>query len=125
MSERHSSTRAANLCVTFAQVGIHAADRIQPIEIHARLISASVVGLPIVEYQHAALAHAAPMPTLLCFSGGGCSGAVFALLAEKCRAQGVRVIAFDMPGIRRKAFSERPLRPARWSPERMAVSGEL
>jgi pimeloyl-ACP methyl ester carboxylesterase len=84
--------------VTFAHVGIHAADRIQPIEIHARIISASVAGLPIVEYQHAALANDAPMPTLPCFSGGGCSGAMFALLAEKCLAQGVRVVAFDMPG---------------------------
>jgi pimeloyl-ACP methyl ester carboxylesterase len=84
--------------VTFAHVGIRAADRIQPIEIQARIVSASVAGLPIVEYQHAALAHDEPMPTLLCFSGGGCSGAVFALLAEKCLAQGVRVVAFDMPG---------------------------
>jgi pimeloyl-ACP methyl ester carboxylesterase len=84
--------------VTFAHIGIHAADRIQPIEIQARIISASVAGLPIVEYQHAAVANDAPMPTLLCFSGGGCSGAVFALLAEKCLAQGVRVVAFDMPG---------------------------
>jgi pimeloyl-ACP methyl ester carboxylesterase len=83
--------------VTFAHVGIHAADRIQPIEIRARIISASVAGLPIVEYQHAALANDAPMPTLLCFSGGGCSGAVFALLAEKCLPHGVRVVAFDMP----------------------------
>jgi pimeloyl-ACP methyl ester carboxylesterase len=84
--------------VTFAHVGIQAADRIDPIEIQARIMSASVAGLPIVEYQHAALVHDAPMPTLLCFSGGGCSGAVFALLAEKCLAQGVRVVAFDMPG---------------------------
>jgi pimeloyl-ACP methyl ester carboxylesterase len=84
--------------VTFAHVSIHAADRIDPIEIQARIISASVAGLPIVEYQHAAIAHDAPMPTLLCFSGGGCSGAVFALLAEECLAQGVRVVAFDMPG---------------------------
>ena len=84
--------------MTFAHVGIHAADRIQPIEIHARIISASVAGLPIVEYQHAALANDAPMPTLPCFSGGGCSGAMFALLAEKCLAHGVRVVAFDMPG---------------------------
>jgi hypothetical protein len=76
--------------VTFAHVGIHAADRIQPIEIHPRIISASVAGLPIVEYQHAGLADDAPMPTLLFFSGGGCSGAVFALLAEKCLAQGVQ-----------------------------------
>jgi pimeloyl-ACP methyl ester carboxylesterase len=84
--------------VTFAHVGVRAADRIDPIEIQARIISASVSGLPIVEYQHAAMAHDEPMPTLLCFAGGGCSGAVFALLAEKCLAHGVRVVAFDMPG---------------------------
>jgi len=68
--------------VTLTRVGIHAADRIDLIEIQARIISASVAGLPIVEYQHAAIAHDEPMQTLLCFSGGGCSGAVFALLAE-------------------------------------------
>jgi pimeloyl-ACP methyl ester carboxylesterase len=84
--------------VTRARVEIHAADRLQPIEMQARIISASAAGLPIVEYQHADLAHDAPMPTLLCFSGGGCSGSVFALLAERCAAKGVRVVAFDMPG---------------------------
>jgi pimeloyl-ACP methyl ester carboxylesterase len=84
--------------VTCARVEIYAADRNQPIEVQARIISASAAGLPIVEYQHADLAHDAPMPTLLCFSGGGCSGAVFALLAERCAAKGVRVVAFDMPG---------------------------
>jgi pimeloyl-ACP methyl ester carboxylesterase len=84
--------------VTLARVGFHAADRIDSIDIQARIISVSVAGLPIVEYQHAALAHDDPMPTLLCFAGGGCSGAVFALLAEKCLARGVRVVAFDMPG---------------------------
>jgi pimeloyl-ACP methyl ester carboxylesterase len=84
--------------VTRTRVEIHAADGLQPIEVQARIISASAAGLPIVEYQHADLADDAPMPALLCFSGGGCSGAVFALLAERCAAKGVRVVAFDMPG---------------------------
>jgi hypothetical protein len=84
--------------VTLARVEFHAADHIDSIDIQARIISTSVAGLPIVEYQHAALARDDAMPTLLCFAGGGCSGAVFALLAEKCLAQGVRVVAFDMPG---------------------------
>jgi hypothetical protein len=92
--------------VTFAHVGIHAADRIQAIEIHARIISASVAGLPIVEHQHAALADDAPMPTLLCFSGGGCSGAMFALLAEKCLAQGVQGGCVRYAG----PYAERPSR---------------
>jgi pimeloyl-ACP methyl ester carboxylesterase len=64
----------------------------------ARIGSASAAGLPIVEYQYAGLANDAPMPTLLCFSGGGSSGAVFALLAERCAEKGIRVVAFDMPG---------------------------
>jgi pimeloyl-ACP methyl ester carboxylesterase len=54
--------------------------------------------MPIVEYQHVDAGEDASLPVLLCFAGGGCSGTVFALLAETCLARGIRVVAFDMPG---------------------------
>jgi pimeloyl-ACP methyl ester carboxylesterase len=80
------------------RVQIDSADRCEPIGMEARVIADFAAGLPVVEYRHVSMADDAPRPTVLCFSGGGCSGAVFALLAEKCADYGVRVVSFDMPG---------------------------
>jgi pimeloyl-ACP methyl ester carboxylesterase len=77
---------------------IHAADQNEPIELDARLIEETAKGLPLVEYQLPQFVEAGPMPTLLCFGGGGCSGVIFALLAKTCAARGIRLVSFDMPG---------------------------
>jgi hypothetical protein len=82
-----------------ARATFHAADRMEPIDLHVDIIAESQPGLPIVDYQHASLAtESPPLPTGLCLAGGGCSGAVFALLPERCAVMGIRVVSFDMPG---------------------------
>jgi alpha-beta hydrolase superfamily lysophospholipase len=76
---------------------IDAVDRPEPIPMSAEIVGAAA-GLPIVEYLHANTASWSEAPTVLGFSGGGMSGAMFALLAEHLAAQNIRLVAFDMPG---------------------------
>jgi acetyl esterase/lipase len=78
-------------------VQIDAVDRVQPIEMEVH-IADEVCGLPVVEYRHVSISEQDELPTILGFSGGGGSGAMLAMLAEKCAADRIRLIGFDMPG---------------------------
>ena len=80
------------------QVVIDAVDRKRPITMEALIIDEGAEGLPIVEYRHSGVANEDALPTLLCFAGGGASGAMFARLAEECASRGIRLVSFDMPG---------------------------
>jgi alpha-beta hydrolase superfamily lysophospholipase len=77
---------------------IDAADRTQPITMEAQIIDEGAEDLPIVEYRHSSVADEDVLPTLLCFAGGGASGAMFARLAEEGAYRGIRLVSFDMPG---------------------------
>lgn len=79
------------------EVAVDAVDRPDPISMHAAIVG-TVAGLPIVEYIHSSAKSWQQAPTVLGFSGGGCSGAMFSILAEHLAAQEIRFVGFDMPG---------------------------
>jgi pimeloyl-ACP methyl ester carboxylesterase len=76
---------------------IDAVDRLESIPMSAEIVG-EAAGLPIVEYLHPSTLAWQVAPTVLGFSGGGMSGAMMAPLAERLAAQGIRLVAFDMPG---------------------------
>jgi hypothetical protein len=81
-SERARLLRSERGCLM--RVVIDAVDRRQPITMEARIINEGAEDLPIVEYRHSGVADEDALPTLLCFAGGGASGAMFARLGEEC-----------------------------------------
>jgi hypothetical protein len=78
-------------------VEIDAVDRAEPIRMHVAN-AGTVAGLPIIEYLHASAVSWRRVPTVLAFSGGGGTGAMLAMLAERLAAHRIRLVSFDMPG---------------------------